>query len=206
MSVESPAYEVIERDGRFELRRYAGYITADVHVRADDPAAASNVGFNPLANYIFGDNRARDRIAMTAPVTAERAAGRRIAMTAPVTARPAEGERIAMTAPLTATRVSGDYIVSFTMPSSYSMDELPLPNDAAVTLHEVGPHTAAVVRFSGYMSRKAAAREEAELAAWMAARGLVAVGEPVLAQYDAPWKLGFARRNEIIARVQEPEA
>ena len=56
MSVESPTYEVIRRDGQFELRRYAGYVRAIVHVTASSYTEASNAGFNPLADYIFGNN------------------------------------------------------------------------------------------------------------------------------------------------------
>jgi hypothetical protein len=85
MSVESPAYEVLRHDGPFELRRYHGYITADVRVPASGYGQAANAGFNPLADYIFGNNRESGRIAMTAPVSAGRASGRTIAMTAPVT-------------------------------------------------------------------------------------------------------------------------
>ena len=59
----------------------------------------------------------------------------------------------------------------------------------------------AAVKFSGYMSDRTAAEATAELEAWMAAQGLSAAGEPVAAQYDAPWKPWFARRNEIMIAV-----
>ena len=106
LSAESPVYEVIRHDGPFEVRRYEGYLRAVVRVRASSFLEAANSGFNPLADYIFGNNRSSDRIAMTVPVSAERAPGVKIAMTAPVTAAQA-GE---------------EYIVGFTMPSGYSME------------------------------------------------------------------------------------
>ena len=186
MSVESPAYEVIRRDGQFELRRYEGYLRAVVHVAASSYLEATNAGFNPLADYIFGNNRAADRIAMTAPVSASRASG----------------EKIAMTAPVTAARTDDDYVVSFTMPSGYSMEDLPLPNNPRVILESVGPHVVAVVKFSGYLSDKSGAKAQEQLEEWMRAQGLSAVGDPVSAQYDAPWKPGFARHNEIMIPVQ----
>jgi hypothetical protein len=185
VSVESPVYEVVRHDGPFEVRRYEGYLRAVVHVAASGYGQAANAGFNPLADYIFGNNRASDRIAMTAPVSASRASG----------------EKIAMTAPVTAARTGDDYVVSFTMPSGYSMEDLPLPNNPRVILESVGPHVVAVVKFSGYMSDKSGAKAQGQLEDWMRGQGLTAAGKPVLAQYDAPWKPGFARHNEIMIPV-----
>jgi hypothetical protein len=187
MAVESPEYEVLRHDGHFELRRYAGYLTATVRVTAGDYGRAMNEGFNPLADYIFGNNRASDRISMTAPVTAGRACCQKIAMTAPVTAKQAEDE----------------YAVSFTMPSGYSMDDLPRPNNPAVSIEAVGAHLAAVARFGGHFSGSKAARAQAELESWIGDQCLTAVGEPIAAQYDPPWKPGFARRNEIMIVVEQ---
>jgi len=186
MAVETPEYEVVRHDGPFELRRYPGYLTANVRVSAADYGRAMNAGFNPLADYIFGNNHLSDRISMTAPVTAGRACCQKIEMTAPVTAQQSEDE----------------YVVSFTMPSDYSMDSLPRPNNAAVSIESVDPHLAAVARFGGYFSGSKAAKTQAELESWIGAQGLTAVGEPIVAQYDPPWKPGFARRNEIMIVVE----
>jgi len=187
MAVATPEYEVLRQDGSFELRRYAGYLTANVHVSASDYGQAASVGFNPLADYIFGNNHASDRISMTAPVSAGRVCCQKIAMTAPVTAAQTED----------------DYVVSFTMPADYSMEDLPRPNNPSVSLEEVGPHVVAAVRFSGYFSQKHAAKAQAELDKWMTEQDLAPAGEPVSAQYDSPWKPGFARRNEIMIPVDE---
>jgi len=187
MSVETPAYEVVTHDGPYELRRYGGYLTANVRVTAGDYGRAMSEGFNPLADYIFGNNHAADRISMTAPVTAGRVCCQRISMTAPVTARHSEEE----------------YVVSFTMPSGYTMDSLPRPNNAAVSIESAGAHLAAVARFGGSFSGSKASQAQAQLESWIGEQGLVAVGEPIVAQYDPPWKPGFARRNEIMIVVQD---
>jgi hypothetical protein len=186
MAVETPAYELLRQDGAFELRRYRGYLAATVRVSASNYGQAVNAGFNPLAEYIFGANHASGRIAMTAPVSAGRACCQKIAMTAPVTAAHSEDE----------------YIVSFTMPSEYSMADLPEPNDPRVVLESVDPHVVAVVRFGGYFSEKSFLRARGELEAWMSDQGLAPAGEPVSAQYDAPWKPGFARRNEVMIPLE----
>jgi hypothetical protein len=188
MAVETPEYEILRHDGPFELRRYASYLTANVRVTAGDYGRAMNEGFSPLADYIFGNNHASDHISMTVPVTAGRACCQKIAMTAPVTAQESED----------------DYVISFTMPSGYSADSLPQPNNAAVSIGTVGAHLAAVARFSGYFSGSKADRAQSELESWIREQGLTAVGEPIVAQYDAPWKPGFARRNEIMIVVEQP--
>lgn len=66
--VEQPAFTLVERFESFELRRYAPRIEATVQVRANNAHDASNQGFRILAGFIFGNNEARDEIAMTAPV------------------------------------------------------------------------------------------------------------------------------------------
>ncbi|MDF1543352.1 MAG: heme-binding protein [Anaerosomatales bacterium] len=187
MTVETPEYEVLKHDGSFELRRYSGYLTASVNVSARDHDQAMNAGFTPLADYIFGNNHVAGRISMTAPVTAGRACCQKIPMTAPVTVQQTEDE----------------YVVSFAMPADYSLETLPRPNNTLVSIDSVDAHLAAVARFSGAASESKAAQVRARLESWIAEQGLVAVGEPILAQYDPPWKPGFVRRNEIMIVVAD---
>jgi len=187
MAVKTPEYEVLSHDGSFELRRYAAYLTANVRVTAGDYGRAMSEGFNPLADYIFGNNHVADRISMTAPVTAGMACCQKISMTAPVTAQQSQDE----------------YVVSFTMPSGYSADTLPRPNNAAVTIESVDVHLAAVARFGGGVSASKVAQVQTKLESWIAEQGLTAVSEPVVAQYDPPWQPGFARRNEIMVVVEQ---
>lgn len=62
---ERQKYEVISLIGPVEIRRYLPYVAADVIVKGDYESAG-NLGFRPLANYIFSN-----QIAMTAPVIVE---------------------------------------------------------------------------------------------------------------------------------------
>jgi len=188
MSAETPEYEVLAQEGSFELRRYAGYLTANVLLNAAGYEQAMNGGFGPLAEYIFGANHVSDRISMTVPVTAGRVCCQKIPMTVPVTAQKSEAQ----------------YVVSFTMPSGYSIDDIPQPNNADVTIEQVSPHLAAVARFSGHLSESKAAEAVIELESWIARQNLTVLGEPIAAQYDAPWKPGFARRNEMMIVVEQP--
>ena len=72
-SVETPDFHLERADGRFELRRYSGWVAAEVK-REGGRAEAVRAGFGPLARYIFARERDGERIAMTAPVLQERGA------------------------------------------------------------------------------------------------------------------------------------
>jgi len=67
MAVERPKYSVELSDTPYEIRDYVPTVIAVVHVDGDRSEAV-NAGFRILANYIFGGNQEKDKIAMTAPV------------------------------------------------------------------------------------------------------------------------------------------
>ncbi|MEO8461020.1 MAG: heme-binding protein, partial [Dokdonella sp.] len=83
MAVEEPAFKTVLKDGNFEVRDYPALVVAEVTVSGEQKEAASR-GFRLLAGYIFGGNKRRQSIAMTAPV-AQEPTSEKIAMTAPVT-------------------------------------------------------------------------------------------------------------------------
>ena len=186
MAIESPGYEVVRAEGSIELRRYVGYVTANVRVKAVGYGEAANAGFRTLADYIFGANHTKGHIAMTAPVNSSRLCCQRIAMTAPVTSAHADE----------------DYVVGFTMPSAFTLDDLPAPDDPRVELEDVPAHLAAAIRFSGYFNDVHAEKAQTQLEEWIGKQALTPTGEPVAAQYNAPWIPGFVRRNEILIPVE----
>jgi hypothetical protein len=179
MAIEEPTYQVVASHPDYELRAYAPYIVAEVEVTGTQ-ASAGNAGFRLLAAYIFGENRSRESIAMTAPVTTARS--EKIAMTAPVIERAAG---------------AGKYVVQFTMPAGYTLASLPEPKDRRVQLREVAARRIAVRRYSGGWS---VSRYQAELRALERALerdALTFRGEPLWARFNSPFSLPFLRRNEI---------
>jgi hypothetical protein len=64
---EKQHYKVLHRDGAFEIRRYEPSIMASVEMPGTY-SSMSSAAFRELAAYIFGRNRAKMKIAMTAPV------------------------------------------------------------------------------------------------------------------------------------------
>jgi SOUL heme-binding protein len=114
-------------------------------------------------------------------------------------------ESIAMTAPVEETLADTDIYMAFTMPSQYTIDDLPEPTNALVTLHEVPSRTMAVVQFAG-SARNAVVEEQTRLLLdTLAANGWVVVGTPSLNQYNPPWTLSWNRRNEVMVQVQAAE-
>ena len=183
MAVEEPAFRSILHEGAFEVRDYPALVVAEVTVSGDQKEAASK-GFRLLAGYIFGGNKRRQSIAMTAPV-----------------AQAQTSEKIAMTAPVTQIRSAGEWVVRFTMPSAYSMDTLPEPNDPKVHLRVLPPTRFAVLQFSGLARKDDVATKTAELEKLAGTHHLRAIGPASLAQYDPPWTLWFMRRNEVMLPV-----
>jgi hypothetical protein len=121
VAVAEPAFGSVVKDGAFEIRDYPALVVAEVTLTGEQKEAASK-GFRLLAAYIFGGNRRKQGIAMTAPVTQE-----------------VVGEKVAMTAPVTPSQTAAEWVVRFTMPSSYSLETLPQPNDARVRLRVTPP-------------------------------------------------------------------
>jgi len=183
MAVEEPAFKTVLHEGAFEVRDYPALVVAEVTVSGDQKEAASK-GFRLLAAYIFSGNKRRQSIAMTAPV-----------------AQAPTSERIAMTAPVTQIQSAGEWVVRFTMPSAYSMDTLPEPNDPKVHLRALPPARFAVLQFSGLARQDDVAAKTAELETLARTHHLRAIGPASLAQYDPPWTLWFMRRNEVMIPV-----
>jgi len=179
MAIEEPKYSLVSQEGKFEVRDYQPYLLAEVTVEAEFEEAGSKA-FRALFKYISGDNTPQSEIAMTAPVTQQPA-----------------GVEIAMTAPVTQSGEVGRYVVSFTMPASYSLATLPEPTDPRVVIRQVAAQRMAVVTYSGTRRQSSYEAQKQALQQWLAQKGYEPVGVPVWARYNAPFSLWFLRRNEI---------
>jgi hypothetical protein len=184
--VEKPAYTVTRSFADVEVRDYPPMIGAEVEVSGARKQAI-NAGFRLIADYIFGNNSPSKKIPMTAPVIQQ------------------AGEKIAMTAPVSQQSAGGPWKVRFVMPSGYTLETLPTPNNAAVKLIAVPAERFAAIRFSGLASDEAIARHKQHLFDRLAEQALTPQGEAVMAFYNPPWTLPFLRRNEILVKIQSVE-
>ncbi|MHC4205526.1 MAG: SOUL family heme-binding protein [Planctomycetota bacterium] len=184
VGIEKAKYKVIDKEGKFEIRQYQPQIVAETVVDADFDEAG-NMAFRRLFNYISGENRRKESIAMTAPVN-QKSSSQKIAMTAPVNQQQSEG----------------DYIVSFLMPLKYTMETLPEPLDPGVSLRQIPSRKIAAVRYSGSWSRKKYEQKKTLLEEFIKKKGLRITGQDIFARYDPPFQIPFLRRNEVLFEVE----
>ena len=152
MAIEEPKYSIIEKVEPFELRLYAPMIVAEVKVNGDLDDASSQ-GFRLIAGYIFGQNQVTEKIAMTSPVAIEE--------------QSAKSTKIAMTAPVSIEPNAEQWVVSFVMPSAYTLNSLPKPLNPRVQLREIPAVKRAVIQFSGFNSAQKVADKTLELEQWI---------------------------------------
>ncbi len=196
IGTEEPPHTSRKLGDGVEIREYEARIAAETTVTGSEESARS-AGFRRLAGYIFGGNHRDAKIAMTAPVAQQKAQR--------VSDGPQAAEssvRIRMTAPVAQTAGEGDdWVIRFYMPSRWTMDELPSPNDDRVRLVTVPSQTVAVLRFTGNRDPKAVADRTERLRNTLRAYGFDVTGEVTAWFYDPPWTLPFLRRNEVSVPV-----
>lgn len=66
--IEEYPYEVLNTYNSFEIRRYEESLFTSIRLNSTSYKQGSSRGFSILANYIFGGNDRKQRIAMTSPV------------------------------------------------------------------------------------------------------------------------------------------
>ncbi len=181
--IEMPSYRVIQKEKAIEIREYSPTICAEVTV-SGERSKAINAGFRLLADYIFGNNAPKKAIAMTAPVAQQKS------------------ETISMTAPVTQTKNGDDWKVQFTMPSAYTLETLPKPNNPEVKIISKPSYRVAVIQFSGFWSEGSLKKQSAKLEDYAKTNNLKLTGNPTYAFYNPPWTLPFFRRNEIFYELK----
>ena len=181
-NVEQAKYDVFGTHEAIEIRDYAPMIVAEVSVSGDRKKAIGD-GFRMIADYIFGNNISSQKVAMTAPVIQQ------------------PSEKIAMTAPVPQQGGEGLWAVQFVMPSDYTMQTLPKPNNPNVILKEIAKKRFAVIRFSGLARANSLAAHTKELEAFILENNLQTVSEPTYAFFNPPWTLPFLRRNEVMIEI-----
>lgn len=192
MASQIPRYEVLRREGPIEIRRYAAYIQAETFVETStDPRAAAREGFQRLASYIAGENRARREVAGSCPMLQSRNL-------------PPRGVKLPMTAPVNLTDRPDGVLVAFIMPAGQTLISLPEPSNPRITLRPVPERTVAALRYPGSWQGLRFARKAGRLAAWLQGQGLEPCGDAVFARYNPPYVPGLFRRNEVLIPITSP--
>ena len=186
--VEQAEYIVVKKMKGYEIREYPIHIVAQTTVQGSYGESMRG-GFRIVANYIFGGNTKKESIAMTAPVVAEKSKKNNVS------------ESIAMTAPVVATTLGDSHIISFGMPHSYTIDNLPTPNDSRVKIVIVPAKKYAVLNFSWYRSDSRIKRMQGKLLLALARDKVKTQGNMAYAGYNAPWTPLWMNRNEVLVEI-----
>ena len=118
--VETVKYEILRNIDRVEIRRYPRIVLARVGNCETD-------SFGLLFRFISGDNKAKEKVKMTAPVVSQDAS-QEIKMTSPVLSE-----------------FSNEGYMAFVMPSEFSIEAIPEPLDSRVKIEELPAKVVAVL-------------------------------------------------------------
>jgi hypothetical protein len=184
--IEEPAYILVEKRDGYEIREYSRYIVAEVEVEWDMRTALSD-WFRQLAGYIFGGNTSQTAIKMTVPVMDTTKTPESIAMTAPV---------------MDTVSGNGKHIVAFTLPSKYTLESLPKPDNANIRFRSVNKSRRAVLQYSWYATESRVAVKKKLLEEFIIRDKYIIKWEMISAQYNPPLSFPPLRRNEIMVDIK----
>ena len=187
MNIETPAYSVIEKKAEYEIRQYASYIIAETHQKGSRQESLSG-GFRELFRYISGDNIARSKVPMTAPVLQSAEGG---------------GEKIPMSAPVIKQGDGGSSLIAFVMPAGSKLEDLPQPRSTIIRLRVVPPERVAAITFSGYATGDTIRENTGKLLSALKRDGRQVRSAPHIALYNPPWTPPFMRRNEVMVEIEQ---
>lgn len=111
---------------------------------------------------------------------------------------------ISMTSPVHMNINDSVSSMSFVMPSSYTQENLPKPNDPNVLIHKTPEEYVAVMRFGGFASDQDLVFYSKKLNDILEEKGISAYGNARYLGYNPPYQL-INRRNEIIVSIEWEE-
>lgn len=117
----------------------------------------------------------------------------------------ANQQKIAMTAPVLQQPLTpAEHEVSFVMPKGFTLESLPAPSAAGVSIVPVDEHFAAAIKFTGSWNNQRFANKGEELLSAVKAAGIETIGSLYWARFDPPFKPGFLKHNEVLVKIKEP--
>ena len=105
---------------------------------------------------------------------------------------------VEMTIPVTQSASDGEMSMRFFLPTQYSKQNAPAPNDERVKIIDLPEEYFAVISYSGFASDGNFEEHYTELKAALDKDGMVIKGPPIKATYNSPFTPPFLRRNEAM--------
>ncbi len=185
-SVPGPAYQVQDGTDGYEVRRYEGYLVAQVSVSGERVDAVRE-GRDILADYLDGDNAIQESFAMQRPLGVEPGP---------------TSERIALIAPIVSQERGDAYVVSSILPSAYTIVTVPRPNNPRIRILQVASATLAVRSWWGSSSEERIQDEERALRDLLARDKRVILSAARTLHYSPSWVPPLVRRNEVAIPIR----
>ena len=113
-------------------------------------------------------------------------------------------KQIAMTSPVHMDIGDSVSSMSFVMPANYNKDNLPLPNNAEVTIKIAPDEYVAAIKFGGFASQEAIKKHTVMLENALKEKQISYYGHFRYLGYNPPYQI-FGRRNEIIVALNWDE-
>lgn len=110
------------------------------------------------------------------------------------------GKKIAMTAPVHVDLHENGSSMSFVMPPEYEMEDLPIPDNAAVKIERSKPGYVAALTFGGYASDEKILEESEKLRKYLKVNNIEWKGNFRFLGYNSPYKF-WNRRNEVVVNI-----
>lgn len=191
---EIPTYQVTKKSENIEIRQYEKILVAEVEAEGERKKAVKE-GFLTLARYIFGNNVAKEKVAMTSPVSQQQVDAEE------------KSQKIAMTSPVSQVEQSGQsgskkWLVQFGMPKSFTIETLPAPKDSRIRFKTIPERKVAAITFAGNWSDQKFSDNKERLKKFIEESGLTTKGEAIIAYYDDPITFPWNRRNEVIWEIK----
>jgi len=109
-------------------------------------------------------------------------------------------ESIGMTAPVHMEKNDSGSTMSFVMPSRYSKNDLPKPNDPSVAIKTIPAGFYAIINFGGFAPESKILRKIEELKNWLKQKNYSIKGQPKYFGFNPPYEL-FGRHNEVVVEI-----
>jgi hypothetical protein len=89
------------------------------------------------------------------------------------------------------------------MPSEHTLETLPRPKNAAITLSSVPPQSFIAIQFSGTNSTHNIDIHENKLRSFCEQNNIKIKNDAIYAFYNPPWTLPILRRNEVMFPINK---
>ncbi len=175
MAYEEPQYTVIKKNNVYEIRYYKDRLAVQTTYNSDGG------GFRKLFNYISGSNKRSNKKNIMTSI--------------------AESEKIAMTIPVTQTEEGKKMVMQFYLPSNYTIESAPIPNDSKVKIVNIEGGHFAVIQYSGRSTEKNFIKHKKILREKLIDDGIEIKSKGIKATYNGPFTIPILRRNEAMFKI-----